>query len=139
MLCGLLLAILFVRPLNLSLLILLLFCSPQSLKMRKMRTTNVANGRLRLNIFRSNNHIYGQVINDVEHRTLAAASTKSLKLDKGGDTEAASAAGKALGELCKSKGIEKLFYDRQSTSHKYTYHGRIKAFVEGVREGGVEA
>ena len=107
--------------------------------MRKIRTKNVENGRLRLNIFRSNNHIYGQVINDVEHRTLAAASTKSLKLDKGGDTEAASAAGKALGELCKSKGIEKLFYDRQSNSNKYTYHGRIKAFVEGVREGGVEA
>ena len=53
-------------------------------------------------------------------------------------TEAASAAGKALGELCKSKGIEKLFFDRKSASHKYTYHGRIKAFVEGVREGGVE-
>lgn len=103
-----------------------------------MRTKNVENGRLRLNVFRSNNHIYGQIINDVEHHTLAAASTKSLKLTKGSDTEAAKAAGKALGDLCKTKGIEKLFFDRQSSAHKYTYHGRVEAFVEGVREGGVE-
>jgi large subunit ribosomal protein L18 len=98
----------------------------------------VENGRLRLNIFRSNNHIYGQVINDVEHHTLAAASTKSLKMDKGGDIDSAKAAGKALGDMCKSKGIEKLFFDRQSAAHKYTYHGRIQAFVEGMREGGVD-
>jgi len=78
-----------------------------------------------------------QIINDVEHKTLAAGSTKALKLGNGGNIEAATAAGKALGEAAKAKGIEKLFFDRESADHKYKYHGRVAAFVEGVRETGV--
>lgn len=109
----------------------------KSLKMRKRRVKAHESGRLRLNVYRSNNHIYGQVINDVEHHTVASASTVSLKLDKTNDKNAAFEVGKALGELAKERGVEKLFFDRESASHKYMYHGRIESFVNGVRESGM--
>eukprot|EP00614_Pseudopedinella_elastica_P014653 CAMPEP_0172582924 /NCGR_PEP_ID=MMETSP1068-20121228/2488_1 /TAXON_ID=35684 /ORGANISM="Pseudopedinella elastica, Strain CCMP716" /LENGTH=153 /DNA_ID=CAMNT_0013376511 /DNA_START=28 /DNA_END=489 /DNA_ORIENTATION=+ len=109
----------------------------KTLKLRTKRLNSNERGRMRLNIFRSNNHIYGQVINDTEETTLVAASTKALKIS-GANVESATAAGKALGEAAKAKGIEALFFDRESANNKYVYHGRIAAFVDAVRETGVK-
>lgn len=95
---------------------------------------------MRLSIFRSNNHIYAQVIDDKEGNTLCAASSldETLKADgPGRDQAAAAKVGALLAERAKAKGLEALYFDRFSGSHKYLYHGRVKALVEGVREGGV--
>ena len=98
-------------------------------------------GRLRLNVFRSNNHIYAQVIDDKEGNTVCAASTldESIKSEnpKGNDRSAAGRVGALLAERAKAKGLDKLYFDRFSGSHKYLFHGRVKALVDGVREGGI--
>jgi large subunit ribosomal protein L18 len=94
-------------------------------------------GRLRLSVFRSGRHIYGQVIDDAQGRTLAAASTldKALKaeLKTGADREAARRVGLLLAERAKSAGIEAVMFDRGG----YKYHGRVKALADGAREGGL--
>ena len=97
---------------------------------------------MRLNIFRSNNHIYAQIIDDVEGSTLAAASTldetvKEASGGKGNDMSAAGKVGALLAERAKAKGLESVYFDRFSGSHKFLYHGRVKALVEGAREGGL--
>ena len=95
---------------------------------------------MRLNVFRSNNHIYAQVIDDLEGHTLCAASSldESLKEDgKGNDKGAASKVGALLAERAKAKGLEQLYYDRFSGTHKYLFHGRVKALVDGVRDAGI--
>jgi len=116
--------------------------SQVSFRIRKKRMENQEKGRLRLNVYRSNKHIYAQVIDDDEMATMASASTNDpgLREALGGkvsDCKAATEVGKLLGERCKSKSIEKLFFDRASGSHQYKYHGRVKSLVEGVRESGV--
>ena len=94
-------------------------------------------GRLRLAVFRSGKHIYGQVIDDAKGHTLAAASSleKDLKaqLKTGADKAAASAVGKLLAERAKKAGVDKVVFDRGA----YRYHGRIKALADGAREGGL--
>ncbi len=94
-------------------------------------------GRPRLSIFRSGKHIYAQVIDDAQGRTLAAASSleKELKtqLKTGADKAAASAVGKLLAERAKKAGVDKVVFDRGA----YRYHGRIKALADGAREGGL--
>jgi large subunit ribosomal protein L18 len=95
--------------------------------------------RPRLVVFRSNKEIYGQIIDDVKHETLAAASTRSKDIAKeiGGaknKTEKAKIAGKLLGEVATSKKIELVVFDRAG----YLYHGRVKAFANGAREGGLK-
>lgn len=93
--------------------------------------------RPRLNVFRSLEHIYAQVIDDSSGQTLASAST----IDRDLRTELASlpklaqakAVGKHIAERAKAKGIEKVVFDRAG----YLYHGRIKALAEGSREGGL--
>ncbi|KAJ8602304.1 hypothetical protein CTAYLR_007869 [Chrysophaeum taylorii] len=111
-------------------------------RIRRKRLLNQDRGRLRLNVFKSHNHIYAQVIDDVEGRTLAACSTLDKevkeKIDNGGNIAAASVVGAHLAEKLKDKGIESLYYDRFSGSHKYLFHGRVKALVDGVREGGIQ-
>jgi large subunit ribosomal protein L18 len=96
-----------------------------------------AGGRLRLSIFRSGRHIYGQVIDDAAGRTLVAASTvdKSLKteLKSGADRDAAKRVGLLLAERAKAAGIETVVFDRGG----YRYHGRVQALAEGAREGGL--
>jgi large subunit ribosomal protein L18 len=96
-----------------------------------------AEGRLRLTVFRSGRHIYGQVIDDGQGRTLAAASTldKTLKgeLKSGADREAAKRVGLLLAERAKAAGIEQVVFDRGG----YKYHGRVAALAEGAREGGL--
>lgn len=95
---------------------------------------------MRLNVFRSNNHIYAQVIDDFEGNTLVAASSLDSPIKEGGkgnDKANAAKVGVLLAERAKAKGLENLYYDRFSGSHKYLFHGRVKALVDGVREGGV--
>ena len=99
--------------------------------------------RLRLNVFRSHQHIYAQVINDDESRTVVSASSLDPAVKDAGDETkgqnklGATAVGKLLAERMKEAGLNKLYFDRFSATHKYKYHGRIAALVDGVREGGV--
>ena|ERR1700761_8849157 len=88
--------------------------------------------RPRLNVFRSTNHIYAQVIDDQKGETLASAS--SLKLKTGGNVAAAKEIGKAIAEQATGKGIKKVVFDRGG----FLYHGRIKALADAAREGGLE-
>jgi large subunit ribosomal protein L18 len=90
--------------------------------------------RPRLNVFRSLNHIYAQVIDDQKGETLAAASTLGLKLKTGGNVAAAKEIGKAIAEKATAKGIKKVVFDRGG----FLYHGRIKALADAAREGGLE-
>ena len=94
--------------------------------------------RPRLNVFRSLNNIYAQVINDVTGETIAAASSldKDLKgsIVYGGNLEGAKVVGTAIANRAKEKGIEKVVFDRGG----YLYHGRIAALAEAAREAGLE-
>jgi len=87
----------------------------------------------RLSVFRSNNAIYAQIINDVDGVTLASVS--SLKLDSSATkVEVAKQIGINIAEAAKSKGIESVVFDRNG----FLYHGRVKALAEGAREGGLK-
>ena len=88
--------------------------------------------RPRLNVYRSLNHIYAQLIDDQKGETLASAST--LKLKTGGNVAAAKDIGKAIAEKAKEKGIKKVVFDRGG----FLYHGRVKALAEAAREAGLE-
>jgi len=90
--------------------------------------------RPRLNVYRSLNHIYAQVIDDQKGETLAAVSTLALKLKTGGNVAAAKEIGKAIAEKAMAKGIKKVVFDRGG----FLYHGRIKALADAAREGGLE-
>ena len=108
---------------------------------RKMRVRKRVFGetaRPRLSVFRSLNHIYAQVIDDVSGRTLVAASTQSTEL-KGkvkntGGIEAAKEVGRLLGEKAKSAQIDQVSYDRNG----YRYHGRVKALADAARAAGLK-
>ena len=91
--------------------------------------------RPRLTIYRSLNHIYAQIIDDVEGRTIAAASTteKDLRGGTGGNIDAAMRVGRAIAERALSQGIEQVVFDRGG----YRYHGRVKALADAAREGGL--
>lgn len=97
----------------------------------------VAKNRPRLSVYRSSKNIYAQIIDDVQGRTLAAASTldKELKtkLEKGADKTAAEAVGKAIAERAIAAGVKDVVFDRGG----YLYHGRVKALADGAREGGL--
>jgi large subunit ribosomal protein L18 len=88
--------------------------------------------RPRLNVYRSLNHIYAQVIDDQKGVTLVSAST--IKLKTGGNVAAAREIGKTVAELAVQKGIKKVVFDRGG----YLYHGRIKALADAAREAGLE-
>jgi large subunit ribosomal protein L18 len=90
--------------------------------------------RPRLNVYRSLNHIYAQVIDDQKGVTLVSASTMALKVKTGGNVAAAKEIGKAVAELAVEKGIKKVVFDRGG----YLYHGRIKALADAAREAGLE-
>jgi large subunit ribosomal protein L18 len=94
--------------------------------------------RPRLNVFRSLEHIYAQVIDDEAGRTIASASTvdKQLRTEIDGKTkkEQATIIGKAVAERAKAAGVETVVFDRGG----YLYHGRIQALAEGAREGGLK-
>ena len=91
--------------------------------------------RPRLAVYRSTNHIYAQVIDDVKGVTLISASSldKDLKGKSGGNIEGAKNVGKAIGERAIKEGIEQVVYDRGG----YVYHGRVKALIDASREAGL--
>lgn len=91
--------------------------------------------RPRLAVFRSLNHIYAQVIDDDNGKTLATASTteKSLAGSSGGNIEAAKRVGTAVAERAKAAGVSNVVFDRGG----YVYHGRVKALLDASREAGL--
>jgi large subunit ribosomal protein L18 len=92
-----------------------------------------------LNVYRSSNNIYAQVIDDRAGRTLASASTldANLRQDKkgsGGNVAAAQTVGKLVAERAKAAGVTKVVFDRGG----YLYHGRVQALADAAREGGLD-
>ena len=93
--------------------------------------------RPRLNVYRSLNHIYTQVIDDANGKTLASASTVQKKGEAkkaGGNVAAAQEVGKLIAERAQAAGVKKVVFDRGG----YLYHGRIKARADAAREAGLE-
>jgi large subunit ribosomal protein L18 len=90
--------------------------------------------RPRLNVYRSLNHIYVQVIDDQTGKTLVSASSLGMKLKSGGNVAAAKEIGKTVAERAAEKGIKRVVFDRGG----YLYHGRVKAVAEAAREAGLE-
>ena len=89
----------------------------------------------RLNVFRSEKHIYAQVIDDVNGTTLASASSVEKDFGAyGGNKDAAKKVGETIAARCKDKGIETVVFDRGG----YVYAGRVQALAEGAREGGLQ-
>ena len=88
----------------------------------------------RLCVFRSNKNIHCQVIDDVNKVTLAAASTVDMKMENGGNIEAAKAVGAEIAKRALEKNIKNVVFDRGG----YIYHGRVQALAEAAREAGLE-
>src|SRR5262245_54413434 len=105
-------------------------------RIRKRLTGSTS--RPRLAVFRSNKHIYAQIIDDSKGATLTAASTLEVDAKKdvprGGNISAAKAVGKLVAERARAKGIEAVLFDRGG----YLYHGRVKALAEAAREAGLK-
>lgn len=100
---------------------------------RRVRTALKARsgGRPRLSVHRTGRHIYAQIIDDGEGRTLAAASTLGAK---GCNVDAAAKVGKDLAEAAKKAGVTSVVFDRGG----FLFHGRVKALADAAREGGLE-
>ena len=107
-------------------------------KQRVRKTISGSAERPRMNIFRSLHHIYAQVIDDAEGRTLLAVSTldKSIRDQAKGQKprEAAALVGELVAQRCKEKGIEKVVFDRSG----YRYHGRVLELAEAARKAGLD-
>ena len=104
---------------------------------RHKRVRNVVNGTPdcpRLNVFRSNANIFAQVIDDTTGKTLCAASSIELKLENGGNVEAAKKVGEAIAKKCLEAKIESVRFDRGG----YVYHGRVQALADAAREAGLK-
>jgi large subunit ribosomal protein L18 len=99
---------------------------------RKVRGTTA---RPRLAVYRSLNHIYAQLVDDEQGRTLAAASSteKQLRGPSGGNVEAAKRVGQAIAERALATGVDSVVFDRGG----YLYHGRVKAFTDAARAAGL--
>jgi large subunit ribosomal protein L18 len=111
-------------------------------KQRERRTYRVRNrcretGRPRLSVFRSNNHIYAQVIDDVAGKTIASASTTEKDLGgvakDNGNKSAAARVGEAIGKRAVAKGVKDVSFDRGA----YRYHGRVAALADAARSAGL--
>lgn len=103
------------------------------LKLGIRRKLNGTSERPRVSVFRSNKAIYGQIIDDVKGVTIIAASSKELGKE-GLTVEVSKEVGMKLAEKAKQAGVESVVFDRNG----YPYHGRVKAFAEGAREGGLK-
>ena len=89
----------------------------------------------RLTVFRSDKHMYAQIIDDVARKTLCSASTlKNKELSHTNDIEAAKFEGKAIGEAATKLGITNVVFDRSG----YVYHGKVKAVADSAREAGLK-
>ena len=102
---------------------------------RRVRTAVKAraNRRPRLSVHRTGRHIYAQIIDDGEGRTVAAASTLGAKAS-GANVDAAAQVGKTIAEAAKKAGVTSVVFDRGG----YLFHGRVKALADAAREGGLE-
>jgi large subunit ribosomal protein L18 len=115
--------------------------TPRELRIRRhsrlRKRVSGSSERPRLSVFRSNIHIYAQVIDDTTSRTLAAASTKDSALAESlagqTKTERAKAVGRLIAERARDAGISKVVFDRGG----YKYHGRVQALAEAAREAGL--
>ena len=107
-------------------------------KVRVRKGIYGGSGRPRLNVFRSNAHIYAQIIDDLSSKTLVAASSRDAQIREqvksGGSQEAAKAVGKLLAERAKAAKVNFVVFDRGGR----LYHGRVKALAEASREGGLD-
>ena len=93
-----------------------------------------AHGTLpRVTVFRSLKQIYAQLINDAEHKTITSCSSLEFKEKLGGKKVTARAVGLELAKRAREQGVQAAYFDRGS----FLYHGRVKALVEGLREGGL--
>ncbi len=104
---------------------------------RHKRVRKVVNGTPdcpRLNVFRSNANIYAQVIDDTTGRTLCSASSLALKLENGGNVEAAKKVGEDIAKKCLAANITSVKFDRGG----YVYHGRVQALADAAREAGLK-
>ncbi len=100
----------------------------------RRRLKSVANGRLRLSVYRSDKNISAQIIDDVQGVTVASASSlEGGKGSKGSDVAAAAKIGKMIAERAIEKGVKDVVFDRGG----YIYHGRVKALAEAAREAGL--
>ncbi|MCH9057219.1 MAG: 50S ribosomal protein L18 [Planctomycetes bacterium] len=92
--------------------------------------------RPRISVYRSLNHMYAQVIDDLAGRTIASASTResALGLEKTGHAAAAAVVGAALAERAKAAGVSKVVFDRGG----FRFHGRVKALADAARKGGLQ-
>lgn len=105
-------------------------------KLRQDRNRATISGtaeKPRLSVFRSNKFTYAQLIDDVQGKTLASASTKELK-KKGKKTELAQELGALIAEKAKKAGVKEAIFNRSF----YKFHGRVKAVAEGARSGGLK-
>lgn len=105
---------------------------------RKTREKIASLNVYRLSVFRSNKHIYAQIIDDENKKILVSASTLESdvrdKITNGATVKAAEYIGQRLAEKSKALGIDKVAFDRSG----YKYHGRVKAIAEGARNGGIQ-
>src|SRR3990167_7802084 len=103
----------------------------------RFRIKKRAAGKPRLSVFRSGNHIYAQIINDILGKTVASDSTMEKdmrdKLNTGGNISAADKVGKMIAERALAEGVKEVIFDRGG----YRYHGRIKALADAAREAGL--
>lgn len=102
-------------------------------KLRARKKINGTNERPRLSVYRSDRHVYAQVIDDLAGHTLASVSSFEKGNHKRANLGVCTELGKALAERCKAKNIGAVVFDRNG----FAYHGRIKALAEGAREGGL--
>jgi len=104
----------------------------------RLRVYRRGKGRPRLSVFRSERHIYAQIIDDLKQVTVAAASSLEkdmrARLRSGGNKTAAGEVGKTIAERALAKGIKEVVFDRGA----YRYHGRVKALADAARAGGLK-
>lgn len=106
-------------------------------KKRHFRIRHKVSGtasRPRLNVYRSNKHIFAQLIDDSAANTLASANSLALKLESGSDIEAAKKVGSEIAKRALALEIKEVVFDRGG----YLYHGRVKALADAAREAGLE-
>lgn len=106
------------------------------IRFRIRKTVSGTEQRPRLAVFRSNKEIYAQLIDDVNGKTITAASSrdKEIEASKANKIEAAKLVGKAIAEKAVKAGVGVVSFDRGG----YLYHGRVKSLAEGAREGGLK-
>ncbi len=103
------------------------------IKRRIRKKVNGTAERPRLTIFRSNRHVYAQLIDDLAGRTLAAASSHDKGIKATSPIALSTEVGKNLAQRAKEAGVDQAVFDRNG----YRYHGRVKALADGAREGGL--